>query len=289
MAVSRRTVLKACVAGGIGAAGGGTASAYLYERRAIELTTASVPVVGLPPPLAGLRVGLITDVHRSQWVSSDDVLRAVRLLRQAGPDVIVLGGDYVTWGDRAYVGSSAEALGELAAPHGVFAILGNHDDNADMPAALAARGITMLKNARTQLTVKGETLELIGISFWTRRLADIASITRGARGTMVLLAHDPRRLVEAEALKIPLVVSGHTHGGQVVLPFAGAVAARKFPVISGIGRRGATTIFVSRGVGTVYVPVRINCPPEVAVLTLQPASGHPTDRSADHQDGRRRT
>jgi predicted MPP superfamily phosphohydrolase len=282
-------VLKACVAGGIGAAAGGTASAHFYERRAIELTTATVPVAGLPAALAGLRIGLITDVHRSQWVSSDDVLRAVRLVRDASPDVIVLGGDYVTWGDRAYVGSSAEALGTLAAPHGVFAILGNHDDNADMPAALAARGITMLKNARTQLTIKGETLDLVGISFWTRRLTDIASIARGVRGTTVLLAHDPRRLVEAEALKIPLVLSGHTHGGQVVLPFAGAVAARKFPVISGIGRRGATTIFVSRGVGTVYVPVRINCPPEVAVLTLQPASGHPPGESAGHQGARRQT
>jgi uncharacterized protein len=228
-------------------------------------------------------------VHRSQWVSSDDVLRAVRLLRDAEPDLVVLGGDYVTWGDRAYVGSSAEALGELTAPYGVFAILGNHDDNADMPAALAARRITVLRNARTQLTVKSETLELVGISFWTRRLADIASLTRGARGTTVLLAHDPRRLVEAEALKIPLVLSGHTHGGQVVLPLAGAVAARKFPVVSGIGRRGATRIFVSRGVGTVYVPLRINCPPEVAVLTLQPASGSPPEEPAGHQGARRQT
>jgi predicted MPP superfamily phosphohydrolase len=87
----------------------------------------------------------------------------------------------------------------------------------------------------------------------------------------VLLAHDPRRLVEAQALNIPLVLSGHTHGGQVVLPLAGAVAASKFPVVSGFAREGNTSIFVSRGVGTVYVPIRLNCPPEVAVLTLQRA------------------
>jgi predicted MPP superfamily phosphohydrolase len=87
----------------------------------------------------------------------------------------------------------------------------------------------------------------------------------------ILLAHDPRRLTEAAALGVPLVLSGHTHGGQVVLPLVGAVAAQKFPVIAGIGRRDRTTMFVSRGVGTIYVPVRINCPPEVAVLTLQPA------------------
>ena len=92
-----------------------------------------------------------------------------------------------------------------------------------------------------------------------------------ATGTVILLAHDPRRLTEAAALKIPLVLSGHTHGGQVVLPVLGPVAAEKFPVVYGTAREAGTTLFVSRGLGTVYVPVRVNCPPEVAVLTLTPA------------------
>ena len=92
---------------------------------------------------------------------------------------------------------------------------------------------------------------------------------RGASGTVVLLAHDPRRVTEAAALGVPLVLSGHTHGGQVVLPGLGAMAAQKFPVVAGLARQDRTTLFVSRGVGTVYVPVRINCPPEVAVLTLR--------------------
>jgi hypothetical protein len=70
-------------------------------------------------------------------------------------------------------------------------------------------------------------------------------------------------------LAIPAVISGHTHGGQIVPPIVGPIAARGFPVIAGLERRQGTTIFVSRGVGTVYVPVRINCPPEVAVLTLE--------------------
>jgi predicted MPP superfamily phosphohydrolase len=87
-----------------------------------------------------------------------------------------------------------------------------------------------------------------------------------------LLAHDPRRLTEAAALNLPLILSGHTHGGQIVLPAIGAIAAQKFPVVAGIGRRDRTTLFVSRGVGTIYLPVRINCPPEVAILTLEPAA-----------------
>src|SRR5439155_2769083 len=141
-------------------------------------------------------------------------------------------------------------------PFGVYGILGNHDDDHDMPAALATRGVQMLKDARTTVTIRGAPVELVGIRFWTRRQSDIASLCRGATGFTVLLAHDPRRLTEAAALKIPLVLSGHTHGGQVVLPGVGAIAAQKFPVVAGVGRRDRTTMFVSRGVGTVYVPVR---------------------------------
>jgi predicted MPP superfamily phosphohydrolase len=271
MAVSRRAVLKSLLAGGIGAATGGAAYSYLYARRALETTRVTIPVTGLAPALSGLRIGLLTDVHRSRWVTAEDVTDAVTLLMHDKPDLIVLGGDYVTWGDRRFVGPSAEALGGLTAPHGVFGVLGNHDDDHDMPVALGSRHVQMLKDARTRLSVRGETVELIGIRFWTKKAAEIAAVMRGAKGIPVLLAHDPRRFTEAQALNIPLVLSGHTHGGQVVLPGAGAVAAKKFPVVSGMARGGGTTIFVSRGVGTVYVPIRINCPPEVAVLTLQAA------------------
>jgi predicted MPP superfamily phosphohydrolase len=271
MAVTRRDVLKALATAGIGAATGGGAYGYLYERHHLQIVRAEVPVVGLAPELTGLRIGLITDVHRSAWVSDGDVSEAVTTLMGERPDLIVLGGDYVTRSDRTYMRAAAEALRPLAAPHGVFAILGNHDDDREMPAALAKTGTHVLKDARTRLIVNGAALELLGIRFWTRRAADIEALTRGANGTMILLAHDPRRLTEAAALGIPLVLSGHTHGGQVVLPIAGAIAAQKFPVVAGIGRRGDTTMFVSRGVGTVYVPVRVNCPPEVAVVTLQRA------------------
>jgi predicted MPP superfamily phosphohydrolase len=268
MSVTRRAALKAILATGIGGVTGVGAYGYLYARDALSLTEVTVPVRGLAPSLAGLRIGLLTDIHRSRWVSAEDVLAAVTRLLAAAPDLVVLGGDYVTWGDRAFVGPSAEALGALSAPYGVFAILGNHDDDHDMPAALTARGIQVLRDARTRLRIRDESLHLAGIRFWTRRAADLARIVRGADGPVVLLAHDPRRLAEAADLNIPLVLSGHTHGGQVVLPVVGPIAARKFPIVAGLARRGSTVMFVSRGVGTVYVPVRLNCPPEVAVLTL---------------------
>jgi predicted MPP superfamily phosphohydrolase len=272
MVVSRRALLQALAAAGAGAVAGSGAYGYLYGRHELEVTSATVRVAGLSPSLSGLRIGLLTDIHRSSWVSHDDVVRAVAKLMNEEPDLIVLGGDYVTWGDRYYVRPAAEALEPLSARHGVFAILGNHDDDRDMPAALTARGIEVLKDARTRVRVRGESLDLVGIRYWTTHGADIAPLVRGAKGTVILLAHDPRRLAEASVLNVPLVLSGHTHGGQIVLPIVGAVAAQKFPVVSGFGRRGGTTMFVSRGIGTVFVPIRLNCPPEVAVLTLQPST-----------------
>ena len=271
MAVSRRAALKALAVTGVGAVSGTAAYGFLYGRHEFSITRAALPVARLPPALAGLRIGLITDVHRSLFVSHEDVAHAVAALMDERPDLIVLGGDYVTYGDRRYVGPAAEALAPLAAPLGVYGILGNHDDDHDMPAALGKNGVQMLKDARTRINVRNEVIDLVGIRYWTKRQADIAALTRGAAPMTILLAHDPRRLTEAAALDVPLVLSGHTHGGQVVLPLVGAIAAQKFPVVAGIGRRDRTTLFVSRGLGTIYVPVRINCPPEAAVLTLQPA------------------
>jgi predicted MPP superfamily phosphohydrolase len=240
-----------------------------YERHRIGLTEAALPVSGLPPALDGLRVGLITDVHHSTMVPAEDVTTAVRLVLAAAPDMIVLGGDYVTWGERGYVKPVSELLAPLSAPHGVFAILGNHDDDRDMPAALIAKGFVVLRDQRTRISILGEVLEIAGIRFWTRRPQDIARVLRQTRDTTILLAHDPRRLVEAAALGVPAVLSGHTHGGQVVLPGVGAIARRRFPVLEGIAQRENTRIFVSRGMGTVYVPIRLNCPPEVVILTLR--------------------
>ena len=268
--LSRRDLLRGLGAAGIGTVAGAAAHGYLYARHQIELTRETLMVSGLPEPLAGLRIGFLTDFHHSQTVSRAMVDLAVAMVMAEHPDLIVLGGDYVTWGDRQYVGPVADALAALSAPHGIFAVLGNHDDDKDMPAALTAKGFTVLRDARTRLTIKGEVLDIAGVRYWTRRASDIARVLKGAAPTSILLAHTPKRLYEAAMFAVPLMLSGHTHGGQIVLPGLGAVAAREFPIIAGAGRREGTTAFVSRGVGTVYLPVRINCPPEVAILSLQP-------------------
>ena len=268
--LSRRNLLKGVAATGIGALTGTLAHGYLYERHHVELTRNTLYVSGLPPALAGLTVGLLTDLHRSQTVAHETIVRAVNLVLAERPDLIVLGGDYVTWGDRRYVTPAAEALASLSAPHGVFAILGNHDDDRDMPAALQSKGFAVLRDARTRLTLRGEAIDLAGIRYWTRKVTDIARVLRGATPTTILLAHTPMRLYEAAALAVPLMLSGHTHGGQIVLPGVGAIAAREFPIVAGSGRLENTTAFVSRGVGTVICAGSAELPPEAALLTLQP-------------------
>jgi predicted MPP superfamily phosphohydrolase len=271
--VTRRDFLRSAAAISVGALAGVGAYGTAYERHHIVRVARDLAVRGLPPALDGLRVGMITDVHHSGVVPAADVSRAVTLLNEASPDIVVLGGDYVSFFDRNYIDPVAELLAPLAnAPYGSFAVLGNHDDEKEMPAALASRGFSVLKDQRTQLQIKGERLDVAGIKFWTRTPSEIANVLKGTGGTTLLLAHDPRRLVEAAALDVQLVLSGHTHGGQVLLPTVGAVVGRKFPVLAGAAMRDNTSIFVSRGVGTVYVPVRINCPPDVAVLTLRRAA-----------------
>jgi predicted MPP superfamily phosphohydrolase len=268
-AVTRRDVLKALAAAGIGVATGGGSYGYLYERHHVGVVRETLEVSGLPHAHAGLRIGFITDLHRSHTGTHELVAGAAELVMADRPDLIVLGGDYVTNADRRYMTPAAEALAPLSAPHGVFAVLGNHDDDRDMPAALSAKHFIVLRDARTRITINGEALDIAGLRYWTHRVPDITRVLRGASPNLLLLAHTPKRLVEAAALSVPLMLSGHTHGGQIVLPGLGAIAAREFPVVAGAARRENTAVFVSRGVGTVYVPVRLNCPPEVAVLTLK--------------------
>lgn len=268
--VTRRDLLRALGAVGLGTMTGAVAHGFLYARHRIHLTREDLAVSGWPESLSGFKIGFISDLHRSGTVSHEMIATAVSVVMGEAPDLIILGGDYVTNRDRRFVQPAADALAGLSANAGVYAVLGNHDDERDVPNALAARGFTVLRDARTQITVRGELVDLAGLRYWTNRVQDITRVVRGASPNLILIAHTPKRLIEAAALSVPLMLSGHTHGGQIVLPGLGAIAAREFPVVWGSARRDNTTVFVTRGVGTVYVPVRINCPPEVAVLTLRP-------------------
>jgi predicted MPP superfamily phosphohydrolase len=262
-------MLRGLGVAGVGVLTGAGAHGFLYERHHIGVTREELAVAGWPETLSGLRIGFLSDLHRSGTVSHQTIVTAVSAVMAGSPDLIILGGDYVTNRDRRFVHAAADALGGLSAPLGVFAVLGNHDDERDSTTALSAKGFTMLRDARTQISVRGETIDLAGLRYWTYKVEDVIRVIRGASANLILIAHTPKRLLEAAALSVPLMLSGHTHGGQIVLPGLGAIAAREFPVVAGAARRENTAVFVSRGVGTVYLPVRLNCPPEVAILTLE--------------------
>jgi predicted MPP superfamily phosphohydrolase len=274
MPLTRRAVLGTLASGVIGAAAGVGAHGYLYERHALQLLRVTMPVSGLTPAHEGLRIGLLTDLHHSSFVSQDEIARAVTMIMAERPDLIVLGGDYVTNFDNHFLGPCADVLSRLDAPHGVIGILGNHDDERATAAAFSRLHFPLLRDARTTLAINGEPLDVAGCRYWTRTSLELSRIVAGAAPTLLLLAHDPRRLTQALDLAVPAVLSGHTHGGQVVLPLFGAPNARKFPILAGLLPGDTTSLFVSRGVGTVYVPVRLNCPPDVAIVTLTARTRH---------------
>jgi uncharacterized protein len=268
-AITRRSALRTLTSIAAGTVTGLTVHGYAFERHALRLARTELGLVDLPDAFDGLRIGFITDLHHSAFVGLDDIGRAVDLVRAESPDLVLLGGDYVSYGDLRYAGPCAEALGRLRADLGVLAVLGNHDDDRVVPEALRREGIRVLRDEAVPVAVRGDTLVLAGIRFWTRRPDEIARAIGAKRGPILLAAHDPRRVVEASALDVGGVLAGHTHGGQVVIPGLGAIAARKFPVAAGRLTLGNTEMFVSRGVGTVIIPLRINCPPEVVIVTLR--------------------
>jgi predicted MPP superfamily phosphohydrolase len=234
----------------------------VVDRRAVR-------VRNLPDGFRGLKVALLTDFHRSRIVPAALIERAVTAAMLEKPDVIVLGGDFVTDGDTRFSETVADTLGQLDAPAGVFAVMGNHDENVVLPHALARRRIRLLVNESARLRRGGDALDLIGVPFDVDDDARLPHLI-DKKVPSVLLAHDGCWLDDATDLGVGLVLSGHTHGGQIVLftelPYQGCDC----PILSGELRQGGTALFVSRGIGMVRVPVRINCPSEVNILTLEP-------------------
>lgn len=237
MRVSRRVVLRSLAGGGLAAFGMG-AYGFAVGRWRFEVTRTTLALRHLPIALSGLRLGLISDIHCGEFMPPERVAGVADLLMREKPDLILLGGDHVTWSDTQALAPCAEGLASLDAPLGVFAVAGNHDPVGLLARALEARGrIRVLTDEHVQLTTRGESISLGGLNYWSQKVSDVRRVFRGASGFRILLAHDPRRVVEASQERIPLVLSGHTHGGQVRLPLIGAPAALRFPVVEGTASR----------------------------------------------------
>src|SRR6187397_3027743 len=168
-AISRRAALRTLAAVTAGASAGVAAHGYFFERHALQVVRTDLPVAGLPTGLEGLRIGFVTDLHLSESVPADDIERALLLTTAEKPDLLVLGGDYVSYRDMRYVEPVAELLSAARAPLGVIAILGNHDDDRVVPAALARRGIRVLRDEWMPLARGDASLSLAGVRFWTKK------------------------------------------------------------------------------------------------------------------------
>lgn len=278
MGLTRREFLRwagaAAVVGTVGAAGyGGVFEAWDYE-----LTETVVRVRDLPERFEGFRIVQVSDVHHGRLVPIEEVRRVVELANSARADMVALTGDYTTSLKR-YVEPCAEVLAELRAPEGVWAVLGNHDHNTDGPLtreALKRRGIEVLTNENTELRRGADVLQLAGADDWGWGKADFARAVQGLDKSKptLMLSHEPMALDVPETRGVSLILSGHTHGGQVSLPFVGAPAAyawKHLKYLRGMYEGAGTQLYVSRGTGMIGVPVRIGARPEVAVLRLQKA------------------
>ena len=281
--LTRRQFLQGVAAAGLLGMSGTAAYASLFEIHDYELTETEIFIRELPASFENFRIVQVSDVHHSSLVSLGEVRRVVELAGRARGDMVVLTGDYTT-ARRGYIEPCAEALGTLTAPAGVWAVLGNHDHYNDAELtrrALVRHRINVLDNANTLVTRGGDALQLAGIDDWSWGSADLARTLSGLdrKRPTLLLSHEPQVFDQPEIRGLSLILSGHTHGGQVSLPFIGAPARflEEFKYLRGRYERAGTQLYVSRGTGVVGLPIRFGARPEIAVLRLRRAPEEATD------------
>ena len=260
--------------------------ATLVEPRRLRVREVRVEVPGWPDALADLRVALVSDLHAgAPHVDERRVARVVEAVNNSKPDVVALLGDYVdpevALGDRVEPEAVAEQLGSLAAPLGVFAVLGNHDwleDGERIRHALREQRIEVLENDAASVDLAGEVLWVIGLADAITRTPDVSTpfslVPQSA--PLIVLTHNPDLFPELPERPL-LALAGHTHGGQVNLPVA---RERVIPSIygdryaGGLFRRGERVMYVSRGIGTSWLPIRFAAAPEVVMLTVAGSARH---------------
>jgi hypothetical protein len=270
------------------AAGGGLlAYSGFWDRHHLEIVQQTIRLRRLPEAFHGLRIAQISDIHYDEYIEPYFVREIVRRINALQPDVVVLTGDFVTDGPLPRsVGARlsypcAEILGGIQCPHR-FASLGNHDALVGWPVvvdALKINGIPTLANSYLPFERGGSRLWFGGLrssEVDDPRLDDAVPRQAAPTEPVILLAHEPDYADHVmEHGGVDLMLSGHTHGGQVRLPFFGTPRSllppggRRF--VEGYFKVGPLQLYVNRGVGTVKLPVRFLCPPEITVLTLQPA------------------
>jgi predicted MPP superfamily phosphohydrolase len=252
------------------------ARAAFTEPHRLTIEHQQIFLKRLPRQLDGFRIVHLSDIHHSPFTSRQQIERAVVTASSLQPDIIALTGDYISH-EREYAAPCAELLGRLRARHGVYAVLGNHDhwtDAALITDLFRAEGITVLINEGMRFEKNGAAFWLAGVDDAMVGLEDLSLALAGSSEDemKLVLAHNPIILRRAARAGVDLVLSGHTHGGQVNLRGEKSVADRpRRRLLKGLAQLDDTQIYVTRGLGTVVLPVRIGCPPEVTLLELRSA------------------
>ncbi|MDP4233550.1 MAG: metallophosphoesterase [Bacteroidota bacterium] len=286
---SRRAFLHSSI---LGVSGLALASCTrgIMDRNEIEITHRTFHIPNLPAEWDGKTITFLSDIHSGPFMDVDDLKRVVKTTNELNSDLIVMPGDFVT-SSTSELPPLLEAMSELRAPMGVFACTGNHDYYAgvdDVSRGVEDTPIQMLRNSNAKLMINGQPLYLIGVDD-----DDAKDVTRYVEGhaaphieaayhgvpenaASVLMCHKPYHFESFAKTNVGLMLSGHTHGGQIVLGRIGetvmafSTIASKY--VEGIylprESRSQTQMYVSRGIGVVGLPIRINCPPEITRITL---------------------
>jgi predicted MPP superfamily phosphohydrolase len=261
-------------------------------RRRFDIDRFAVPVDGLSSALSGFTVVQLTDIHVGPFMTAEELAMFVEAANRLEPDLIALTGDFIA-GSPMEVAPCVETLAGLKARYGVFACIGNHEINAKaddiLSHGLEGNGVCVLRNHSVALGVGNTRLSILGIDDLRSgrpnfKRAVAATHTEGGEAK-ILLSHRPEIFPQAARAGIDLVLSGHYHGGQIKLgrhPESLSVARFLTPYAEGffqlpraaspqVADKRRSTLFVGRGVGISGLPVRINCTPQIAHLTLKKA------------------
>ncbi|MDK1030927.1 MAG: metallophosphoesterase [Planctomycetia bacterium] len=280
MKTSRKRSLRRVVAAALVAAVS-VAGASCVAPRYLEVTRIEISIANLPAEFDGLTIAVLSDIHHGAYYSLKRVREVVELANGLGADVVVLPGDFTSSG-RIMRGRIAACIGELAklqASMGVYAVLGNHDLWADAALTrqeLARAGIVDLTNTGVWLRKGQHRLRLAGVGdLWTEK-QDLASALGDAAedDVAVLLSHNPDYAAKITDSRVRLVLSGHTHGGQVCFPPLGSPFVLSWhgqKYRAGFVKAPHSQVYVSRGIGVMLLPVRLFCRPELPLVTLRAA------------------
>lgn len=244
----------------------------LNEANTLSVEKIEIRLKRLPKNLEGFRIVHLSDIHHSPFTDIEHISRAVKIANSLKPDMFVLTGDYVSH-ESEYIAPVAEVLGELESEFGTFACLGNHDHwtDAEMVTTLMrGANINVLINEGLRFKANDASFWLAGVDDYMVGKTDLRAALRGSfpDEMKMVLAHNPIIVRRAARVGVDLMLSGHTHGGQVKLRDDEKRILPRRKLKNGLYRRKNTQIYITRGIGTVVLPVRYGCPPEISLLEL---------------------